>query len=87
MEAIIGAIYLDQGMEVARPLVLRLFGPLISRAGELGAGLDWKTSLQEAASSRSRAAGLWVSTMSLAKEGSAGSGLSERKKRGAPPPR
>lgn len=53
MEAIIGAVYLDQGMEVTRPLVLRLFGPLISRAGKLGAGLDWKTSLQEAASIRS----------------------------------
>lgn len=53
MEAIIGAVYLDQGIEVARPLVLRLFGPLMARAGKLGAGLDWKTSLQEAASSRS----------------------------------
>lgn len=53
MEAIIGAVYLDEGMDAARPLVLRLFGPLIARAGKLGAGLDWKTSLQEAASSRS----------------------------------
>lgn len=53
MEAIIGAVYLDRGIEAARPLVLRLFGPLMSRAGNLGAGLDWKTSLQEAASARS----------------------------------
>lgn len=53
MEAIIGAVYLDRGMDVARPLVLRLFGPLMVRAGKLGAGLDWKTSLQEAASNRS----------------------------------
>lgn len=53
MEAIIGAVYLDQGIDVARPLVLRLFGPLMTRAGKLGAGLDWKTSLQEAASAQS----------------------------------
>ena len=29
------------------PLVHRLFDPLIAAASELGAGLDWKTSLQE----------------------------------------
>lgn len=49
LEAVIGAVFLDSGIEVARDVVHRLFDPLIERAAELGAGLDWKTSLQEAA--------------------------------------
>lgn len=48
MEAVIGAVYLSGGIEVAGRLVLRLFDPLIDASAELGAGLDWKTSLQEA---------------------------------------
>ncbi len=47
LEALIGAAYLDQGIDAARVLVRRLFDPLISDATGLGAGLDWKTSLQE----------------------------------------
>ena len=50
MEAVIGAVYLSGGIDTARTLVLRLFTPLIEASAELGAGLDWKTSLQEAAS-------------------------------------
>jgi len=46
-EALIGAVYLQHGIEVARGLVHRLFGPLLQQAPLLGAGLDWKTSLQE----------------------------------------
>ncbi|MGH3797262.1 MAG: ribonuclease III [Pseudonocardiaceae bacterium] len=46
-EALIGAVYLQHGMEVARTLVHRLFDPLLAEAPLLGAGLDWKTSLQE----------------------------------------
>lgn len=49
MEAVIGAVYLSGGLPRASELVLRLFDPLISASAELGAGLDWKTSLQEAA--------------------------------------
>lgn len=49
MEAVIGAIYLSSGLEVSREFVLRMFGPLIEASAELGAGLDWKTSLQEIA--------------------------------------
>jgi len=49
MEAVIGAVYLSSGLEVSREFVLRMFGPLIDASSELGAGLDWKTSLQEAA--------------------------------------
>ncbi|MGP3972527.1 ribonuclease III [Streptomyces sp. 8N114] len=47
LEAVIGAVYLDQGLEAASELVHRLFDPLIERSSNLGAGLDWKTSLQE----------------------------------------
>lgn len=51
VEAIIGATYLsggpDGGFENARRLVHLLFDPLLDAAAALGAGLDWKTSLQE----------------------------------------
>ncbi len=47
LEAIIGAVYLDGGMAAADALVHRLFDPVIARSARLGAGLDWKTSLQE----------------------------------------
>ncbi len=47
LEAVIGAVYLDQGLDAASELVHRLFDPLIEESSNLGAGLDWKTSLQE----------------------------------------
>jgi ribonuclease III len=47
LEALIGAVYLDQGLDAASALVHRLFDPLIEESSNLGAGLDWKTSLQE----------------------------------------
>ena len=47
VEAVIGAIYLSCGFEAAREVVHRLFDPLMAAAAGLGAGLDWKTSLQE----------------------------------------
>ncbi|MGH8869861.1 MAG: ribonuclease III [Actinomycetes bacterium] len=53
LEAIIGAVYLDRGLQVASELVHRLFDPLIARSAQLGAGLDWKTSLQELTAARS----------------------------------
>jgi ribonuclease-3 len=56
MEAVFGAIFLDSGIDSARVVIHGLFDPLIERAAELGAGLDWKTSLQEV----SAAAGLGV---------------------------
>jgi ribonuclease III len=46
-EALIGAVYLAHGLEVARDVVERLFDGLLRAAPLLGAGLDWKTSLQE----------------------------------------
>ena len=47
MEAIIGAVYLQIGLEGARAFILERFGSLIDAVSHLGAGLDWKTSLQE----------------------------------------
>jgi ribonuclease-3 len=47
LEAVIGATYVDCGLEAASGLVHRLFDPVIERSARLGAGLDWKTSLQE----------------------------------------
>ncbi len=47
LEAVIGAVYIDCGLDEASGLVHRLFDPVIDRSARLGAGLDWKTSLQE----------------------------------------
>lgn len=47
LEAVIGAIYLSGGIIAAGQFIHRLFDPMIVAASELGAGLDWKTSLQE----------------------------------------
>ena len=47
LEAVIGAVYIDCGLGDASRLVHRLFDPLIDEAATRGAGLDWKTSLQE----------------------------------------
>jgi ribonuclease-3 len=47
VEALIGAAYLQSGFEVATALVHRLVDDLIDESATLGAGLDWKTSLQE----------------------------------------
>ncbi len=47
LEAVIGAVYLDLGLTEASALVHRLFDPVIEHARSLGAGTDWKTSLQE----------------------------------------
>ena len=52
VEAVIGAVYLDRGLDVATGLVHRLFDPLIELSAGMGAGLDWKTSLQELSASR-----------------------------------
>jgi len=47
VEAVIGAVYLSGGFEAASSVVHLLFDPLMEAAAGLGAGLDWKTSLQE----------------------------------------
>lgn len=50
VEAVIGAVYSGHGMAPADALVHHMLDPLITASAELGAGLDWKTSLQELAS-------------------------------------
>ncbi|SDT19644.1 RNAse III [Nocardioides scoriae] len=47
VEALIGAVYLSGGFTEAADVVHLLFDPMLEAAAALGAGLDWKTSLQE----------------------------------------
>ncbi len=47
VEALIGTVYLAHGVERARLFVHHLVDPLLRSSAQLGAGLDWKTSLQE----------------------------------------
>ncbi|MDT7551562.1 MAG: ribonuclease, partial [Pseudonocardiales bacterium] len=61
----IGAVYLDLGLETASELVNRLFDSLMRSAPLLGAGLDWKTSLQELTAARD----LGVPEYRIAEEG------------------
>jgi ribonuclease-3 len=51
MEAVIGTVYLSCGMGAAANLVHHLLDPLMAASATLGAGLDWKTSLQELSAS------------------------------------
>jgi ribonuclease-3 len=53
VEALIGAVYLDKGTDRTRGFVLGLFADLLDGSARLGAGLDWKTSLQELAAGQS----------------------------------
>ena len=62
MESLLGAIYLQHGIEVVRDVILRLFGPLLDTAPTLGAGLDWKTSLQELTAARGMGAPSYLVT-------------------------
>ncbi|MGN6162780.1 MAG: putative dsRNA-binding protein, partial [Marmoricola sp.] len=41
-----------EGYAAAAPVIRRLFDPLLARAADLGAALDWKTSLQELCAER-----------------------------------
>lgn len=47
VEAVIGAVYIDAGADVATDLVLRLIRPLMETPDRFGASMDPKTSLQE----------------------------------------
>ncbi len=51
VEALIGSVYLAYGLQAARTFVHHLIDPLLAVSARLGAGLDWKTSLQELAAS------------------------------------
>ena len=65
VEAVLGAVHLENGIGVSRALVERLFADLMDTAPRLGAGLDWKTSLQELTAAR----GLGVPEYRMASEG------------------
>jgi ribonuclease-3 len=65
LEAVIGAVYLQEGIDVARMSVHKLFDQLLEEAPRRGAGLDWKTSLQELCA----AAGLGVPEYRVEEEG------------------
>ena len=43
----LGAVYLSGGFDEAAALVHLLFDQMLAAAAAMGAGLDWKTSLQE----------------------------------------
>jgi ribonuclease III len=65
VEAVIGAVHLSGGLESSAEVVHLLFDPLIEAASALGAGLDWKTSLQELSAEH----GLGVPEYLIAEEG------------------
>jgi ribonuclease-3 len=65
VESLIGAVYLQHGLEGARGLVLRLFAERLDTAPTLGAALEWKSSLQELTSAR----GLGVPRYEVSSEG------------------
>ncbi|AUS78039.1 ribonuclease III [Actinoalloteichus sp. AHMU CJ021] len=65
LEAVLGAVYLQHGIEIARQTVHRMFDQLLEEAPLRGAGLDWKTSLQELTA----AAGLGVPEYRVEEEG------------------
>jgi len=52
LEALLGAIHLGLGLDAAAAIVHRLFDPLLVESATMGAGLDWKTSLQELGSAQ-----------------------------------
>lgn len=53
LEALFGAVYLECGIETASRVIHALFDELLSDVATVGAGLDWKTSLQELTAERS----------------------------------
>ncbi|MCU1655800.1 MAG: Ribonuclease 3 [Pseudonocardiales bacterium] len=52
VEAILGAIYIEHGIEGAARVIHDLFDTLMDDVANSGAGLDWKTSLQELTAER-----------------------------------
>jgi ribonuclease-3 len=53
VEALIGTVFLCGGLPAASRLIHHLFDGLLVTSASLGAGLDWKTSLQELCSAHS----------------------------------
>ena len=60
VEAIIGAVYLDRGGDVATAFVLRIIDPLLTDPDRFGASMDPKTSLQESAARHGKTAPVYA---------------------------
>jgi ribonuclease III len=52
LEALFGAVYLELGLETTGRVIHGLFDELLDDVATIGAGLDWKTSLQELTAER-----------------------------------
>ncbi len=52
LEALFGAVLISCGRDAADRLLHHIFDPLVNQAVTVGAGLDWKTSLQEICAER-----------------------------------
>ncbi|MFC1964897.1 ribonuclease III [Chloroflexota bacterium] len=52
LEAVIAAVFLDQGSAIARDFILNLFGEELLKVMSHGAGVDYKSQLQELIQSR-----------------------------------
>ncbi|MCU1693138.1 MAG: ribonuclease [Frankiales bacterium] len=65
MEALIGAVYVEHGIDGATTLVRALFDPLMAAASQHDGALDWKTALQELGAAR----GLGVPSYALEETG------------------
>ena len=62
VEALIGAVFVQHGIEVATRIVHRLVDVHVETSATLGAALDWKTSLQELTASLGLGVPLYVVT-------------------------
>ncbi len=65
LEALLGAVYVQHGLAIADEVVHKLFDPVLADAAQRGAGLDWKTALQELGAAR----GLGVPEYRIAESG------------------
>lgn len=65
VEAVLGAVYLQHGIEVSSRVIHELFDDLMEAVANGGAGLDWKTTLQELTAER----GLGVPEYLMSSEG------------------
>ncbi len=52
LEAFLGSVLISSGRDASDRLIRHLFDPLVEEAAAMGAGLDWKTSLQELCAER-----------------------------------
>ena len=64
LEAVFGAIYLEHGLDESGRVIHALFDELLDDVATIGAGLDWKTSLQELTAERGLGVPEYVMTAS-----------------------